>query len=165
MTIHEVAALLTCTTDIVRALIGNGIRLVSSGKIIKLGAMKARNKVHISDRQFDRFVSRAYADDPSRSVPAAVRRELLKETRNHCAICVKQLPLQFHHILEWGRCLTIILSTCLLSVEPATIFCSNGQIDQRCRSFTKEASLTRVTLSPQTMRVKSLNVKRIWYDR
>ena len=99
----EVAALLVCSREQVKAAILDGVRLPRSGQPKRLEATEVGGEYDISDEQLDRFIEAFEAEEPGRYPPVPVRRELLVEAKHKCGICGEHLPLQFHHILPWEK--------------------------------------------------------------
>jgi hypothetical protein len=131
MTTNEVAGLLGYSTERVKTLLADGVALPVSGKIVQLAATLQDGVYDISDSQFDEFVRSFEAQEPGRWPPAAVRRELLVESRHRCSICEDAAPIQFHHILDWAkikhhdpRHMLAVCGTCHTR-------CTNGSIDHK----------------------------------
>lgn len=103
MDLKEAAVLLGWSRDSVLDAINVGVKLPKSGSTLRLGASKSEKTWELSDDQLQVFVGAFEAEEPGRHPPIRVRRELRTEARHQCAICRRDLPLQFHHILEWAE--------------------------------------------------------------
>ncbi|MCP4656168.1 MAG: HNH endonuclease [bacterium] len=101
MDVKEVAALLGWSRDSVKDAIRHGVALPRSSETRKLAADDRDGLPDISDEQLQDFLDAFEAAEPGRHPPVTVHRELRTEARHRCAICRSDLPLQFHHILEW----------------------------------------------------------------
>ena len=130
MNVKEAAILLTVAPDYVRRAIEKGVELPKSGNLERLKATQGPDGYEITDEQFDGFVSAFESEDPARSPPVAVRRELRLETLHKCGICRQDLPLYFHHIIPWRRlthhdphCMLAVCGACHSKIE-------TGQIDR-----------------------------------
>jgi len=102
MDVKEAAALLSCKPESVADAITQGVKLPTSGKTVKLRAAAKGGSFVISDDELDEFIKAFESEQPGRHPPVAVRRELRTEACHKCGICSSDLPLQYHHILEWS---------------------------------------------------------------
>jgi hypothetical protein len=100
MNVKEAAVLLGWKKESVKDAIYKGVKAPVSEKSIKLRA-DSFDPIDISDKALDEFIKAFEDEQPGRYPPVAVRRELRIESGHKCAICNSDLPLQFHHILEW----------------------------------------------------------------
>jgi hypothetical protein len=101
MTINEVAGYLRCSRQDVQGMISTGLELPRSRTLVKLQATLVRDEIAISDQDLDAFQARFHNEEPGRHPPTWVMRKLSCESRHKCSICQSDLPLQFHHIIEW----------------------------------------------------------------
>lgn len=101
MDLKEAAILLGFSRDTVLAAIRDGVTLPVSEKKVKLSAIPRAQSFEISDEDLQTFVGAFEAVEPGRHPPIDVRRSLRTEAQHKCGICKADLPLQFHHILEW----------------------------------------------------------------
>ncbi len=100
MDVKTVAALLGWSRESVLDAIRIGVDRGAAGEI-RLAADKRAASWDVSDEQLQTFLSAREAEEPGRHPPISVRRELRTEARHMCAICRRDLLLQYHHILEW----------------------------------------------------------------
>lgn len=83
--------------------IKDGVKLPKSDTTLRLSAQQSADGWDVSDEQLQAFIDAFEAEQPGRHPPVRVRRELRTEARHRCGICRSNLPLQFHHILEWSE--------------------------------------------------------------
>ena len=102
MDLKEAASLLGWKKDDVACAINVGVKLPHSENTIKL-SVAVDDPIDITEEALDEFIEAFERLEPSRHPPVAVRRELRTECGHRCAICSSDLPLQFHHILEWHK--------------------------------------------------------------
>jgi len=102
MDVKEVALLLGWKRDTVLDAIRDGVLLPVSRKKRQLAASGQGSSFEISDAELQEFLDAFESEQPGRHPPVLVRRELRTEAQHKCGICRADLPLQFHHILEWN---------------------------------------------------------------
>ena len=109
MDLNDAMGLLQMRRQEILDAINTGVKLPSSGTLVKLTATllntKGREKQYdITETALDEFIARFEAEQPGRHPPTSVRRTLLVETRHKCAICRLEAPrFEFHHIIEFSR--------------------------------------------------------------
>lgn len=100
MDVKTAASLLGYSRDTLYEAVTDGVQLPKSGETIKLQACDGK-PLTFSEKNLQAFVDAFEAEQPGRHPPIAVRRALRTESRHRCAICRRDLPLQYHHIIEW----------------------------------------------------------------
>lgn len=137
--LREVAAYLRTTPETVKAMITTGMPLPGSKKIVKLTATQMSDGVwDVSDDDLDLYQRTFDAAEPGRHPPSWVMRTLLVEAGHSCAICGKQVPLKFHHLVPWAKLThhdpVYMLAVCGICHD----LCENGTIDKKSQEAYKE---------------------------
>lgn len=101
MNLREAAVLLVYSRESMLDAIRDGVQLPVTKTVKKLAAHPQGSDFEITDIELDAFIAAFEAEEPGRHPPIVVRRHLRVECSHKCAICRSDLPLQFHHILQW----------------------------------------------------------------
>ncbi len=148
MNVNEVAAYLCCSRDSVLNAINNGIALPKSCKNVKLECDWIDKQPEISDDQYNEFVNQFESEEPGRRPPAAVCRELRVEASFACAVCRREGPLQFHHLIEWSKLKHHDPNEMLSICGTCHDRCGNGEIDRKAQKMIKALVRKRSTYGP-----------------
>lgn len=131
MNIPEAAYLLRWSREQIEIAISAGVKVPGTDIVEKLEA--GVDGHDISEASLDKFINEFEKQEPGRHPPVAIRRELLIESKHRCAICWNTAPIQFHHMLEFGKInhhdpqhMLAICGTC-------HDMCSTGKIDYKCQ--------------------------------
>lgn len=131
MKILEAAYLLRLSREQIEKAISVGVILPGTDMVEKLEVSSDGHD--ISESSLDKFIYEFEKQEPGRHPPVAIRRELLIESKHRCAICLDSAPIQYHHMLEFGKInhhdpqhMLAICGTC-------HDMCSTGKIDYKCQ--------------------------------
>lgn len=130
MTINEAASILRLTRDEVKVAINDGIELPISRKITRLATVKIADEWDIDDAELDAFILAFENEEPSRHPPVAVARALLVEARYACLICLRESPLEFHHLIEWSKIKHYDVQHMMAICPTCHTKCTRGDIDR-----------------------------------
>jgi hypothetical protein len=131
MNLNEAAALLQKNRDTIKIAISDGIELPLSKIITKLAATKIGDEYEIEEIELNTFIKAFDDEEPGRHPPAQVRRELLVEATHRCAICKRDEPIEFHHIVEFSQIKHYDTRQMIAICRNCHARCGLGEIDRK----------------------------------
>lgn len=138
MNLNEAAKLLQKSRDTIKIAIAEGIELPFSKKLTKLVATKIGDDYEIDEKELNIFIGAFEAEEPGRHPPAQVRRELLVEATHRCAICKRDEPIEFHHIVEFSEIKHYDTKHMIAICRNCHARCGLGEIDRKSQREYKQ---------------------------
>ena len=138
MNLNEAAAFLQKSKDTVKVAITDGLELPFSKTIVKLVAVKIGDNYEIEETDLDTFIKAFDDEDPGRHPPTAIRRALLVEAQHRCAICRRDEPIEFHHVVEFSEIKQYDKRHMLAICRNCHARCGLGEIDKLSQRAYKE---------------------------
>ncbi|MBX7174390.1 MAG: HNH endonuclease [Pyrinomonadaceae bacterium] len=133
MNLNEAAALLQLNRDTLKVAIEIGIELPISKKNIKLKSVLINKEIEVEESDLDEYINAFHNEEPGRHPPAAVRRELLVDANHLCAICKRDAPIEFHHIVEYSEIKHYDVKHMLAICPNCHARCTLGEIDRKAQ--------------------------------